>query len=292
MINKYAFNGLNAACKKEADKVSYRYCRNKRPVMNNWWYIPYGNSEFTTIGETPSGKDWPLVYFDRNIDGTFKYKNTGEKVAFDILPPDFLFDFEGEELDKVKRVAENLTSEQKMLAVFWGKGAAHNQFFPIFFNLINEYGIEIIPASRMFSVLSNALNDAMIICWYYKYKFQIPRPVQYDPDFKAYISTPHHPTYPAGHSVFAGCFAKIASYYFPTEKEKIYALSQECSISRIYGGVHFMPDLDNGFALGLDIGNKIINIIKNDSDLNSCNINWITKDFLDVDIDPKPNKNS
>ncbi|MGG5461517.1 vanadium-dependent haloperoxidase [Clostridium sp. B9] len=287
MINKYNFNGLNSSCKKEFSKATTQCCFDNRPVENNWWKLPYGYSEFTTLGETPSCAGWPLTYFDRNLDGSFKYKN-GEKVAFNMLPPDFLYDFEGKELDKVKEVAKNLTEEQKFLATYWGKGVPQNQFFPLFLNLINAYGIEVVPASRMFSVLSSAISDSMIICWYYKYKFQIPRPVQYDPDFIPYLTTPKHPTYPAGHSVFAGCFEGIASYYFPSEKEKIHSLCEECSISRIYGGVHFMPDLDNGFALGLDIANKIINIIKNDSDLNSCNVNWITNKSLDADIDPKP----
>lgn len=289
MINKYNFNGLNSSCKKESKNVHSKCCCDKRPIENNWWKIPYGYSEFTTLGETPSANSWPMIYFDRLPNGSFTDKE-GNKLAFDMLPPDFLYDFSGKELDRVKEVAKNLTSEQKMLAVFWGEGAAHNQFYPIFLKLINAYGIEIIPASRMFAVLSNALSDAMNICWYYKYLFKIPRPVQYDPDFEPYIGTPHHPTYPAGHSVFAGCFAGIASYYFPTEKEKIHALSQESSISRIYGGVHFMPDLDNGFALGLDVANKVVEIIKNDCDANSCNVNWITTRFLDADIDPKPQK--
>lgn len=289
MINKYNFKESNSTCKKNINKVDSVCSEDKKQVINNWWYIPYGHSQFTTLGETPSAKGWPLTYFDRNPDGSFKYKN-GETVAFNMLPPDFLYDFEGEQLNKVKEIDKNLTEEQKFLATYWSEGAPQNQFFPLFLNLINAYKIEVIPACRMFSILSSALSDAMTICWYYKYKFQIPRPVQYDPDFIPYLTTPKHPTYPSGHSVFAGCFEGIASYYFPSEKEKIHALAEECSISRIYAGVHFLPDLDNGFELGLDIANKIIDLIKNDCDVDSCNINWITKKFLDADIDPKPKK--
>lgn len=257
---------------------------NNCSIMNLWSHISYPGKCFTPIGETPNGGSWPLIYFKRVGDKFEDLK--GNAVCFDIKVPQEADGFNTTELEEVIKVCNTINEEQKEIARYWGAGVPLNQFIPVIQCLINTYGVQPIIASRIWSVFSNAMNDTMIICWYYKYKFQIPRPVQYERTFKPFLTTPFHPSYPAGHAVGAGCMEGILSYYFPKEGEKIKKLAEECCISRIYAGVHYMLDLDEGYKLGKDIAKKIIEQIKEESDSEGCKIDIIYENFKDAKIYP------
>ncbi|MPQ43707.1 vanadium-dependent haloperoxidase [Clostridium tarantellae] len=256
--------------------------RNKN-IENDWSKLPYPNLKFTSLGETPYCVSWPLYYFRRTQENSFVDLN-GNLTNFSLKAPDCFDDFSGKQLKDVLSISNKLTVTQKTVATYWGTGIPQNQFIPILQNLINTYKVPVIVASRMYCILSTALNDAMIICWHYKFMYMVPRPVQYAPYFKPHLPTPEHPSYPAGHSVAAGCFAAITSYFFPKEKEKIYSLASECSISRLYGGVHYPIDLKEGFSLGEDIALKILNLISTDGCDHCSNINLIYNDYKNANI--------
>ncbi|MBU5484616.1 vanadium-dependent haloperoxidase [Clostridium sp. MSJ-11] len=254
---------------------------------NRWDKISYPQNEFTSLGETPSGGSWPLYYFKRSPNGGFTDLN-GNDIAFNIKIPDISMDFSHSELSKVIDISYNLTDAEKTIASYWGAGVPQNQLIPILQTLINAYGVPAVSASRLYSIVSNATNDAMVICWYYKYAFQIPRPVQYDPCFTPYLKTPEHPSYPAGHAVSAGCFAGILSHFFPAEKERLIELAKECSISRLYAGVHYPLDLSEGYNLGLDVANRVLDAIKNDKDSYGTIIDKVYSAPKDVSLMPPP----
>lgn len=256
-------------------------------IKNNWSEISYPKNKFTSLGETPSGGSWPLYYFKRSSEGGFTDLN-GNDIAFNIKTPDISMDFPNSELDTVIETYYNLTDDEKTIASYWGAGVPHNQLVPILQTLINVYGVPAVSASRLYSIVSSVINDAMVICWYYKYAYQIPRPVQYDPNFTPYLKTPEHPSYPAGHSVCAACFATVLSHFFPTEKEKLTDLAHECSISRLYAGVHYPLDLSEGYNLGVDIGNRILNEIKNSKDIYGSIIDKVYTNHKDANLMPPP----
>lgn len=256
-------------------------------IENKWNIISYPKNKFTSLGETPSGGSWPLYYFKRSPEGKFTDLN-GNEIAFNIKTPDISMDFPNNELNKVIETHYNLTEYQKTIASYWGAGVPQNQLIPILQTLINVYGVPAVSASRIYGIVSSAINDAMVICWYYKYAYQIPRPVQYDRNFTPYLKTPEHPSYPAGHSVSAACFATVVAHFFPTEKEKLITLADECSISRLYAGVHFPLDLSEGYNLGVDVGTRILNEIRNASDVYGSTIDKVYNDNKDADLMPPP----
>ncbi|MGL5087067.1 MAG: vanadium-dependent haloperoxidase [Clostridium sp.] len=260
--------------------MSYNCCT----IYNKWDMIPYPESNITPIGETPSAGSWPLYYFKRNNGGFTDL--LGSEISFDIKAPEQSDGFTTTELQQVVNVGKNLTEQQKIIATYWGAGVPQNQFIPIKQCLINTYSVPPTSASRIDSILETALNDAMIICWHYKYLYQIPRPVQYNPNFTPYLKTPYHPSYPAGHSVSAGCVDGILSYFFPTEANKITKLCEECSISRLYGGVHYRIDLVEGYKLGLDIAKYVLEEVKNASDKYGATANVIFNRDKNANLKP------
>lgn len=265
--------------------MSYNCCI----LKNRWDAIPYPESNLTPIGETPSAGSWPLYYFKRNVNGGFTDLN-GNPIAFNIKTPQQSDGFNTIELQEVIEASKNLTEDQKTIASYWGLGVPQNQFIPTVQCLINTYLVPPTLATRIYSVLYTALNDAMVICWYYKYAYQIPRPVQYNHNFTPYLKTPMHPSYPAGHSVFAGCVDGILSFFFPKESSKIANLCNECSISRFYAGVHYMLDLSEGHKLGLDIANRVLEEIRNSKDEYGATVNIIFNQYKDANLMPPPYK--
>jgi hypothetical protein len=119
--------------------------------------------------------------------------------------------------------------------------------------------------------ISLSCADAMIVCWYNKFYYNLLRPHTYinryiDEFWDPLLATPLFPEYPSGHSVLSGAAsaAAIAEYgdvaftdrtgvdfgfaerYFSS----ISAAAQECAESRIYGGVHYRSAVAEGVKLG------------------------------------------
>lgn len=258
---------------------------NRCSCENAWNKLAYKEEPFTSLGEMPAGGSWPLNYFRRREDGGFE-TITGEKIAFKIKTPDYFDKLWQNQLSIVINACTQITEEEKKMAIYWGKGEPSNQLEPILQTLINTYGLQVVEAFRLHYIVQSALNDAAILCWHFKYAYQIPRPVQYCQGFESFLPTPQHPSYPAGHSVMPACFIKIVSHFFPAEKEKLYQLLEVCSGARLYAGVHYPLDISEGNKLGEDIGEKILKIMGEQSDKYGAWIDRIHTEFKDAPIMP------
>jgi membrane-associated phospholipid phosphatase len=82
----------------------------------------------------------------------------------------------------------------------------------------------------------------------------VVRPWQADPAIHSLVGYPNHPSYPSGHSCYSAAGAETLSYFFPVERESLWQMTEEASISRLYGGIHFRFDLEAGKEMGRQIG--------------------------------------
>jgi hypothetical protein len=132
------------------------------------------------------------------------------------------------------------------------------------------------------------LADAAIVCWDFKFKYGLWRPVDAirrayedgNPDTRAdqnwtpLLETPPFPSYTSGHSTFSGAAAAVLADFSGTDAIRFQANSEaptvaarqfssfraaaeEAGRSRIYGGIHFQFDNRNGLAVGRRIGNTV-----------------------------------
>ncbi len=252
---------------------------------NVWNKMTYNREPFTSMGEMPAGGSWPMNFFKKNCNNQFETID-GKPVAFSIKTPDYFDKLWPKQIEKVIKAAENITEHEKKLADYWGGGVPQNQFIPILQILINSYKLQVIEASRLYDIFNRACNDAAVICWHFKYSYQVPRPVQYCKEFVPYLATPQHPSYPAGHSVIPACCIEIMAHFFPGERDKLYTILEECSFSRLYGGVHYPLDITEGNKLGYDIARKIIETLHMESDKYGAMVDRIFDDFKDAPIMP------
>ena len=139
---------------------------------------------------------------------------------------------------------------------------------------------------------SLALFDGFISCWDEKYRSNLIRPETVinsravkgetdaiDLNWKPILQTPPFPEYTSGHSVISAASAVAltnvfgdnfaytdsveVAYGLPTRSYKSFVeASEEAAISRLYGGIHYMPAIENGVTQGRNVGNFIFKNIK------------------------------
>lgn len=146
-----------------------------------------------------------------------------------------------------------------------------------------ELSIE--ETARVFALTSITLADGFISCWDEKYRSSLIRPETYinahiDPDWKPVLQTPAFPEHTSGHSVISAAAATMLThligdnfafndisevdYGLPArEFTSFRAAAEEAAISRLYGGIHYRPAIENGLEQGTAIGNYMVETLEN-----------------------------
>ena len=65
-----------------------------------------------------------------------------------------------------------------------------------------------------------------------------------------------HPSYPSAHSCVSGAASGVLMAAFPEERDRLEAVAQEASLSRLYAGIHYRFDMVAGLALGRSVAGK------------------------------------
>lgn len=143
---------------------------------------------------------------------------------------------------------------------------------------------DLMKSAASYTLTSIALADGFISCWDEKYRSNLIRPETIinkyiDEEWQPVLQTPPFPEYTSGHSVISSAAAIALTsiygeeYAFTDSTELKYGLparefgsfleaSEEAAISRLYGGIHYMPAIANGVKQGRRLGNYIIESIK------------------------------
>jgi len=145
---------------------------------------------------------------------------------------------------------------------------------------MRDQEVDLMSASYTYTMLTVGILEAFISCWDEKYHSNYIRPVtvvheHIDPEWNPILYTPNFPEYPSGHSVVSGSAATILTSIFgdqfnfidstevpygmdPRSFTSFYEASDEAAISRLYGGIHFMPAIENGKSQGRQVGAHVL----------------------------------
>jgi len=201
---------------------------------------------------------------------------------------------------EVMTVGDSLTEEQKHIADFWDDNPSklnvtgHVSFVTKKFSppghWMNIVGIAAQKAKADFNstvaayaLTSIALFDGFISCWDEKYRSNYIRPESVinkmvNPDWRPYIQTPPFPSYTSGHATVSAAAAEVMSASFGDnlsftdtsllefgiknrEIKSFRGAAAEAALSRLYGGIHYRFDNDNGAVAGKRLGELIVNRI-------------------------------
>lgn len=250
----------------------------------HWSEIPYAGERKSPINPvTPLAGSWSLFYIKRDKDGNFLDPN-GRKMQLPITHPSRI-DFD-RELSIVQNTLKRLTHHQKEIGIYYGTGAPTKQWTPVIDRLIDTYGVGPTESARILATVQAAINDTMIIVWDLKYRWNVARPDQYDQKMKTLLCTPRFPTYPSGHATMSGCTQVVLSYFFPKEANKLKKIADDDAVSRLYAGVHFPSDNDEGLKLGRYIGSVVVQHLKTQISRDLRSIDNPIRDFRDSEIFP------
>lgn len=197
-------------------------------------------------------------------------------------------------LNTVVSVSESLTPDQREIAFFWDDGprtytpAGH--WFEIAIDLVRAYGLGRARTVRAFALLGAVEADAAIAFFEAKYYWWSIRPVtaiwrlcdggaalcsdadlEASPERATYrdvwfplILTPPFPSYPSGHATFSGGAGRILGFLLPNAASALRRLAGEAAASRLYGGLHFAEDNNDGLILGRAVAELAIQRARRD----------------------------
>jgi hypothetical protein len=132
--------------------------------------------------------------------------------------------------------------------------------------------------------VSVAMADGFVCAWHCKYKTDFIRPETYinrymDAEWKPILESPHFPEYTSAHSVVSAAAAHVLTQHFgenyaftdssevpfgliPRDFDSFFQASDEASLSRVLGGIHFRPAIEVGMEQGRDVGAHAIHVME------------------------------
>ena len=202
-------------------------------------------------------------------------------------PPDLKSDLWVRDYNEIKAIGRKdnstRTKEQTDIARFWEVTG------PVIYHVLvksvaDSPGRDVTRNARMFMMVTQATDDAMIAVFDAKYHYNFWRPItairnadidgnnatERDGSWTPFINTPMHPEYPCAHCIVSGAIGTVLepeigngtvlSTTSPTANGakrtwvKIEDFIQEVANGRIYDGVHFRTSTEVGPAMGRQVG--------------------------------------
>jgi membrane-associated phospholipid phosphatase len=178
-----------------------------------------------------------------------------------------------------------LTPEKREIALFWADnpvatGTPAFHWISVVNQMISRRRLTADEAAELYALTSLAIADAFIACWKEKYRSLVVRPVAYiqrviDPKFTTLVATPPFPEYPSGHSTQSAAAAAVLvallgdtiSFvdstqvdigFAPRRFQSFTEARNEVAISRVYGGIHYMPAVVDGIVQGECVGRRTL----------------------------------
>ncbi|MHA8071234.1 vanadium-dependent haloperoxidase [Aquirufa ecclesiirivi] len=205
------------------------------------------------------------------------------------------------EVMQAYETVKNLTNEQRDIANFWDcnpfkmnitghamfatkKMSPGGHWLGIAGQVSRQLNKNYIQTAEAFALTSIAIFDGFISCWDEKYRSIRIRPetvinASIDKTWMPVLQTPPFPEYTSGHSTISRSAAVVLTKLFgenvafndsteipyglpPRKFTSFIQASDEASISRLYGGIHFWPALDEGAKQGQKVGSWLIQTVK------------------------------
>ncbi len=198
---------------------------------------------------------------------------------------------------EVYEKGKNLTEEEKAIASFWDcnpfvmnvrghvmfatkKISPGGHWINITRTICNNSKKGFNESAEAYALVSLSLADGFISCWDEKYRSNVVRPETYinqniDENWIPLLQTPPFPEYTSGHSVISNSAATVMTKLFgdnyaftdstevefgmpPRQFQSFMQAADEATISRMYGGIHYMPACKNGKVQGKKIGEFLL----------------------------------
>jgi PAP2 superfamily len=202
---------------------------------------------------------------------------------------------------EVYDTGRNLTNEQKDIARFWDdnpfvtehsghliaatkKQTPGGHWMGIAAIACRQGKANVVQSAKTYALTAVALFEAFMSVFDTKYRYVYVRPItaindMIDPKWEPFLQTPPFPEYTSGHSTITGAAARVLTQLYgdnfafndtsnmryvnmQRDFSSFIQASDECSVSRFYGGIHYRISVDKGAETGKKIGAYIIDKLK------------------------------
>jgi hypothetical protein len=163
----------------------------------------------------------------------------------------------------VRKVSDHRTPEQLRIAQYWENltGAySAGLWNELARNAISARGLSEAESARVLALMHMASADANIASHDAKYVYWVPRPTQMDPGIRLAIGIPNHPSYPSNHAIISGTIGLVLDAQFPEQGGRFFAMGRQAGESRIYAGIHYPFDVEDGFAMARKVAGKALQV--------------------------------
>ncbi|MEP7320639.1 MAG: ATP-binding protein [Saprospiraceae bacterium] len=189
-------------------------------------------------------------------------------------------------------ISKALSPEKKWIAEFWSDDfhgvtfCSASRWISIALQAIkNTPDMDPLTVLELYVKSGFVLNDAAVLAWGVKYNYLIERPETYidriiQPNWKPLHETPSFPAYLSGHSIFGAAVAGVLIHTFgnhvkftdishehrkefmsePRTFKSFSDMATENSLSRMYLGVHYRADCEEGLRLGYLISDEVLKL--------------------------------
>jgi hypothetical protein len=195
-----------------------------------------------------------------------------------------------------------MTEEKRWIAEFWSDDApgvsicAATRWVSITCQALQKNKSSLPIALETLLKIGFALHDTGVKVWQEKYAHSIERPGAYirrniSSQWASLHEAPPFPSYPSGHAGFAAAAAAVLKRQLgssfpitdrthegrkeflgtPRHFKSFEEMANESSLSRLYLGVHFRMDVEEGLRVGSLIGEKIADLVMHDRKLSVYN---------------------
>ncbi len=218
---------------------------------------------------TPAEQHWKGIppYYGIEVGSWMPWRIDSVNKFVAPAPPSYNSSEWQHQLQLTKDALMHITPEQTKLVVFWAGNPGTVTPPGLWLIAANNYiFLHKIPMQKVLlvrSILTMSMADAVIAVFNSKYLYQVKRPFMLDPTILTIMPTPNHPSYPAGHSTISAAAATVLSYYFPDQSRYWLQTADEASMGRIWGGIHFTIDAQQGMILGKKVSEAVIAKEKN-----------------------------
>ena len=162
---------------------------------------------------------------------------------------------------EVRTISDHRTNEQMRIAQYWetlsGSFSA-GLWNDVARGVISSHGLGEAESARILALVHMAAVDGTIACHDSKYAYWVPRPTQVDPEIRLAIAVPNHPSYPSNHACISGTIGLVLDAQFPDQSGRYFAMARQAGESRIYGGIHYRIDIDEGFIIARKVSARAL----------------------------------
>jgi len=178
----------------------------------------------------------------------------------------------------------NTTIHQGHMIAVIHKISPPGHWLNIIHQITEKENSSLFKTTTAYSFTATAMFDAIISCWNEKFKTDLVRPITYiqeyiDVTWRPVIQTPPFPEYTSGHSAISASAAGVLNsvfgnnYSFTDNTNELFnagtrtynsfdEAAWEVSLSRFYGGIHYMIGVQEGNRQGYFIANHILEKFK------------------------------